>query len=98
MNEKIIQLENELAQLKQEFNNLKNSSTIPIEIDQAFRERFDELKLQITNFSGSVPKASTYRDQAVNEAGAASYNVLSSPSLFLVVNIKGTNYYIPAFT
>lgn len=43
-------------------------------------------------------KVATSENQAVNEAGAASYNVLKSPDAFVQVTVNGTIYYLPAFT
>ena len=45
MEEKLLQLERKLNELQDWKNSLERSSTIPLAIDQAFRERFREYKI-----------------------------------------------------
>jgi hypothetical protein len=70
---------------------LERSSSIPIEIDQSFKERFNQLRLEQTKTVAS-------ETQAVNEAGSASYNVSNPPDAFLKVIIDAKVYYVPVFT
>lgn len=72
---------------------LKNGATIPYEVDAAFRSRFS----RGIGLSVSAKGANT-EDQAVNEAGSATFDVLGDPDGFLEVSINGTVYYIPYFT
>ena len=81
---------NELVEFKK---NLERSSTIPLSIDQAFRERFpNSTTIRIS------AKGNNSEDQAVNEGGVANYNVLKEPDDFLEVDIDGATYYLPVFT
>jgi hypothetical protein len=92
MNE-IEELNKQIEELNRWKNNLQSSSTIPINIDKAFRGRFGELA-GITTSS----KSSSSENKAVNEEGSSSYNVLLPPDVFLEITINGTKYYIPAYT
>ena len=83
--------ESELADFRLWKASLERSSTIPLVIDQSFRERFKLVTV--------ANKVTTSEDQAVNEGGSATFNVLKSPDKFLqLVGENGTTYYLPAFT
>ena len=84
----------ERQQLKEVYEfiqNLKRSSTIPLAFDQAFRKRF--------GIGDAVLKrstiASTTYDQAVNEAGSATYAVFDTPDGFLEYVDASQTLYIP---
>lgn len=79
--------------LQKEFDLLKAASTIPYEVEQAFRTRLASL----VNLSSSA-KGATSESQTVQEAGASTYGVLKNPDLYLQITVNGTTYYIPAFT
>lgn len=92
----------ELEILKQKVEKLENFieslqafSKIPLSVDQAFRARF--LTVPVIKASS---KGNDSEDQAVNEGGAATYNVLKEPDDFLEVQLVagGTIYYIPVYT
>jgi len=93
---------NELQQLKKEIEELKNwkkslesSYSIPLEIDQSFRDRFSNISANNITTSGKV---SGSEDVGVNESGASSYSVLGPPDAFLQLVVGGTTYYIPVYT
>jgi len=83
-------LTREIEELRSWKASLEKSSSIPLNIDQAFRERFSTLVVS--------SKTATSEDQAVNEGGVATYNVLKSPDKFLKITVDGVVHYIPAFT
>lgn len=91
-------MENELEQrievLERELNNLRSFTTIPFDIGVAIKARVlsDAGVAQLSN------KGATTEDQAVNEAGASTYNVLKSPDGFLKAQLAGVVYYIPVYT
>ena len=91
-------MEKELLQriqkLEQEINNLRAFATIPFDIGVALKARIlsDAGVAQLSN------KGATTEDQAVDEAGASTYNVLKSPDGFLQAQLAGTVYYIPVYT
>lgn len=63
----------------------------------------DEISAKIISdkISGTVTsstKGATSENQAVNEGGSATYNVLKAPDGFLQITINGVLYYIPVFT
>jgi len=74
---------------------LGNSSTIPFEVDGAIRDRFGFADL--TPLESSA-KAASSENQAVDEAGAASYNVLKTPDGFRQVTTGGTTLYFAYWT
>jgi hypothetical protein len=87
------QLQKEIEMLKQEIQNLKSSTTIPYDVDQAFRVRLsDLLALSVSS------KGVNTEDVTVNEAGVASYAVMNDPDGFLQVTLNGTVYYLPYFS
>lgn len=50
MDNNLIQLQERIAQLEKQFNSLRSNSTIPIEVDAAFRARLDNLYTFPTGF------------------------------------------------
>lgn len=73
---------------------LKADSTIPYEVDQAFRKR-----LGIASFTPLVvsAKGTNSEDVSINESGIASHTVLADPSGFLQITIGSTAYHIPYY-
>jgi len=59
-------------------NSLKANPTIPFDVAEAF-------KLRLGSFQPST-KTATSEDQAVNEAGTSTYNVLGSPTGFKLLS------------
>lgn len=53
---------------------------------------------KISGTVASSTKGATSENQAVNESGSGSYNVLKAPDAFLQITINGVLYYIPVFT
>lgn len=89
------ELLDKINDIQRQLDELKASSTIPLDVDAAFRSRFgiDSLSSLI-----SSTKSATSENQAVNEGGSASYSVLKAPDGFLQVQISGVTYFIPIFT
>lgn len=102
METEIQKLQRQIDELQKQLDTLKSSTTIPFDIDKAFRKRFDldnmidqrELDAYIITSS----KSATSENQAVDEAGAATYSVLKKPDGFVEIVISGTTYYLPYFT
>lgn len=70
---------------------MKNAATIPFDVRQA-------LKAGVLSGEVSVStKGADTEDQAVNEGGAATFDVLGDPDGFLEITLSGTVYYIPYF-
>lgn len=88
-------LQEEVAELKRIIGQLKSSTTIPFDIDQAFRTRF-----RIGDFTplSSSAKGATTENQAVSEAGTASYSVLKAPDGFDERTDGATTKYYPYYT
>ena len=98
MNEELKQRLEKLERENQELLNwkksLESSHSIPLNIDQSFRTRL--LTAPVIKASA---KGNNSEDQAVNEAGSGSYNVLKEADDFLEVQLVagGTIYYIPVY-
>lgn len=95
------ELQAELAQLKLQVASLQNrldalnsTSSIPWEIDQAFRDRFISSVPTITVSSKGVDT----EDITINESGSATKVVMNDPAAFLQTSVNGVVYYIPVFT
>ena len=85
----------QLTDLVEWKKSLETSSTIPLNIDQSFRERFTS---DLTGTMTTSGKGATSDNQNVNEGGVAAYSVLKAPDAFIQVNLNGPIYYIPVFT
>lgn len=73
---------------------LNNNATIPFDMGEAMKARvLSDVGVALTS-----TKVATTEDQAVNESGASSYNVLKSPDGFLQITLLGNIYYIPYFS
>lgn len=72
---------------------LNNNATIPFDIGEALKARI----LGDAGVASISTKLATSEDQAVDEAGAATYEVLKSPDGFLQVTLLGNIYYIPYY-
>lgn len=96
LKEKIASLESQLTQMEginTFIQSLKASTTIPFEVDRAFRDRFRD----ILTLSVSSSKTADSEDVTVNEGGSSSYAVMNDPVGFLEFTIAGTVYYVPYF-
>jgi hypothetical protein len=80
--------------LEAEIIALKNTTTIPREVDQAFRDRFGLVNYAI--LAGSLKSASS-ENQSVDEAGIATYSVLKPPDGFRQFVVGGTPLYFPYY-
>lgn len=86
MNPDIKRLEERIKQLETKLEALGNSSTIPFNVDRAFRTR-----LASSNLATSSKSASS-EDEAIDEAGIATHNVLKRPDGYLQADISGIKY------
>jgi len=91
MPDEIEQLKKEVEELKKWKRQLENVTTIPLNIDQAFRARL------VADFAVSTKSLSS-ENQAVDEAGTATYSVLKTPDGFLERKINNIVYYIPYYS
>lgn len=90
------ELQRQIDDLRNLVNKFFNSAEVPLELDQALRERFKLDTVPILILSG---KGNTSENQTVNEAGAAPvYGVLRPPDHFFEFSQDGTTYYIPIYT
>ncbi len=71
--------------------NLEATYTIPKNVNDAFAQRL-AVGLAVSTHSA------TSKNQAVNEAGVATYSVLGIPNGFLQTTVAGVIYYIPYWT
>lgn len=90
------ELKQQVKELKDWKKSLERSSSIPLNIDQSFKERFiNTLTKQVVADS----KSATSENQAVDEGGVATYSVLKPPDGFAkAVLDTGSTVYIPYYT
>lgn len=82
----------EFEEMKAFIASLKNSTTIPFEVDSAFKARFGD----IIGLASST-KGATSENKIVNEGGASTYPVLAPPDGFDVSIASGTVKYYPFY-
>lgn len=96
--ERIAQLERMVASLTNQVNALGSFTTIPLNVEKAFRNRLNmttdrqEIITDITSEFPSPPFA-----QAVNESGTSSYDVMPTSDYALRVRLGNLYVAIPAF-
>ena len=81
--------------LEQQVKNLSAFSTIPYDVEKAFRDR---LKISTYASLGSSVKTVASETQGVNEGGAASYNVPKIFDGYRQMTDGGNVYYFPYYT
>lgn len=96
--ERITQLERQIAELTQQIKALGSFTTIPLTVEKAFRNRLNmvvDRQEIITDITSEFTPP--FFDQAVNEGGAASYSVMTTPDYALKVRLGSLYVAIPAF-
>ncbi len=87
----------ELNKLEEKVKLIYGSSTIPYEVESAFRQR-----LRLSDFMKAATvssKTAASETQTVNEAGVSTYSVARPMNGFLSITLPdGTAYDIPYFT
>ncbi len=95
MEQDILQLKLQVEDLQREVSSLKNTTTIPYEVDTAFRDRFEIASYAKLTASSKTAASET---QAVSESGVASYNVAKPPDGFREFVVGGSTLYVPYYT
>lgn len=91
--EKIAQLEAEMVEIKQFLNKLMSQETLPFAVESAISTRLGGFR------TTTSAKGVTSENQAVAEAGSATYSVMKPPDGFREMLIEGgSTIYIPYFT
>lgn len=93
--DEITALRQRIEELETVVNKLRADATIPYEIGEAFNSR---LRIDDLAKLASSAKVATSEDQAVNEAGAGTYNVLKSPDGFREYTVGSQTFYFPYYT
>lgn len=88
------EMEQKIIALEAVIKAMGNSNLIPFDVDQAFRDRLGIGDIPVVQVDA---KSASSEDQAVNEGGAATYNVLKSPDGWLSLEIEGTTYVVPHY-
>ena len=83
-----------ITELEQKLDALNNANSIPFDVDQAFRERLGADRATLVSVAS---KTTNSENQAVNEGGSATYQVLKGPDGWLSLEIAGTIYVIPHY-
>lgn len=72
---------------------LKSAHTLPLEVDNAIRDRLGNTAV----FTAGVKGVDT-EDVTVNEAGASTHTVLADPVGFLTIEVNGSTYNVPYYS
>lgn len=88
------EMKRELKELKDFKSSMEQYSKVPYRVQEALARRF---KLSTFPSVVSSVKTASSEDQAVNEAGSGTYNVLASPDGWLELYDANNNFlgYIP---
>jgi len=92
---KINTLEKKLDSLEKKINSLDAFTTIPFNVEQAFRVRFGLDSFSSLSVSS---KSATSENQVVNESGSSTYTVLKLPDGFRDLIVDGTTLSFPYYT
>lgn len=79
----------QLNDLVEFMNQLKSSTSIPLDVQRAFEERLFDRLLQ--------PSSETGHTKQVSEGGSATYNVADAPTGFLRIIKNGTVVFVPYY-
>lgn len=97
MNE-LEQLKQQIEELRQELHLLRFSTSIPHDVEQALRARLEINEIRDNIIESQTGKLASSEDQAVNEGGSSTYNVLKSPDGFDQFEVDGVTHYYPYYT
>lgn len=87
------ELQKKVDTLEKQIKLLTASSTIPFDVDKAFKTR-----LQIDSLAKITTSSKSASSEQIAVNSATSTPVMLSPDAFLQVTVSGTIYYIPVFT
>lgn len=94
MNPEIEQLKKQVADLEAKFKLLYSSTTIPLDVAEAFRQRLQD-DARILRVSGRTAISET---QTVNESGMDSYPVAKPMDGFITIVLNGVQYDIATYS
>ena len=85
------ELQKQIDELKSRLDLLNSSYSIPLDVDNAFRDRLQAVAGQPSS------KLTSTETQAVNEAGAGAYNVAKPMDGFVKLIVDGIARNIPYY-
>jgi uncharacterized protein YigA (DUF484 family) len=95
------QLQEQINKLQEEINKLKSTTSIPFEVDNAFRDRFgiaDFAKIVVSSKSATSENVTAVTSVDFLGESTLTNTVLDNPDIYLQVMLNGTMYYFPAYT
>lgn len=94
--QRIAQLEAQVAEMRELLNKFRSFNTIPLEVDKAFSTRLlGDTQPKITDITADFPADPL--SQSVSEGGTASYKVAAPPDYALRVRLGGLSVAIGAY-
>ena len=84
--QRIAQLERTVAALAQQLKQLSNNTTIPFDVEKAFRNRLG-INYPVWKIEYDYAGAAVSNNKSVNEAGTSSYSVLNVPDGYLFITL-----------
>lgn len=93
LKQEVNKLDSKMDEIFEMIKSLGNSSTIPIDVDAAFRDRFLQ---DLAVIQPSTVGATTH-NKTVNEGGTDVYAVMNKPDGFVQSEVNGSTVIIPYF-
>lgn len=95
-NERIAQLESQVADLTRRLNALSSASAIPFEVEKALASRLtSNLQEKVVDITSAFP--SNPLSVAVDEGGTSTYRVMDQPDYAIKLRLRNSYVAIPAF-
>lgn len=93
------ELERRITALEARLDRFNSYTTIPLEVDNAFRRRFED-SIGLTLSDKAADSEDVVVVASVDFAGqtTTTANVLADPEEWLKISLGGIPYYIPSFT
>lgn len=91
----------EVNVLKAEIDRIKASATIPLEVEEAFRDRLnlrDVPIIELSNKSATSENINAVVSVDFGGMSVSTNSVLDNPDVFLSITLGEKTYYVPAFT
>lgn len=95
LQQQVDELIKKVADLTTQFNLLKNSTTIPFDIDNAFRKRLEVPSAVLNSTASSAHSSGLF----IDEAGSATHNIVYADEMtgFITIYIDGNPYLVPYY-
>lgn len=99
MSEELTQLKKQVESLTKKISALESVTTIPHEVDRAFRQRFKDIAgLSLSEKSTDSEDVTVVDSVNFGTSSTTTTAVLNDPDAWLQLTLNGIPYYIPTYT